>query len=101
MRLLSPNAARLIAAFLDTPSGLYGYELLQETGMKSGSLYPILGRFERLGWIRGQMQDSPDSRPQRRVYTLDPDGAAEASAALERFLKVKNVTQAELNTLGI
>lgn len=58
MRLLSPNAARLLATFLESPKGrFYGYELLQATGMKSGSLYPVLGRFEDLGWIRGEMQD--------------------------------------------
>ena len=86
MRLLSPSAARLIAAFLDSQSGLYGYELLQETGIKSGSLYPILGRFESLGWICGEMQESPGGRPPRRVYTLDPNGAADASAALKLSL---------------
>ena len=102
MRLLSPNAARLIAAFLHTPHGhFYGYELLQETGMKSGSLYPVLGRFEDLGWIRGEMQQSPGGRPPRRIYVLDPEGAAVAQKALDRFIERKQLTIAELGVPGM
>ena len=86
MRLLSPSAARILSTFLTSPTGrFYGYQLLQATDMKSGSLYPILGRFESLGWIRGEMQESPGSRPPRRVYQLDPDGATQAKEALDRF----------------
>lgn len=97
MRLLSPNAARLIATFLETPGGrFYGYSLLQETGIKSGSLYPILGRFEDMGWIRGEAQNSPGGRPPRRVYVLDADGAFAAKAALDRYLERKKLTIADL-----
>lgn len=102
MRLLSPNAARLIGTFLQSPNGrFYGYELLQETGMKSGSLYPVLGRFEDLGWIRGEMQDSPGGRPPRRVYVLNPDGTAAAQTALDRYLDHKQLTVSDLGVLGI
>lgn len=102
MRLLSPNAAQIIATFLASPAGrFYGYELLQETGMKSGSLYPVLGRFEDLGWIHGEMQESPGGRPPRRVYRLDPNGAAAAQAALDRFLAQKQLNLSDLGILGI
>lgn len=102
MRLLSPHAARLLGTFLASPtSRFYGYELLQETGMKSGSLYPVLGRFEKLGWIQGEMQESPGSRPPRRVYELDPDGAAHAQAALDRFLEEKQESLSDLGILGL
>lgn len=102
MRLLSPNAARLLSTFLASPTGrFYGYELLQATDMKSGSLYPILGRFETLGWIRGEMQESPGSRPPRRVYQLEPDGMAHAQEALDRFVEETDSNITDLGILGI
>ena len=86
--------------FLASPHApLYGYELLRNTGMKSGSLYPILGRFELLGWVVGEMQESPGNRPPRRVYRLEPNGTVQAQAALDRFLEVKELTAADLPTM--
>lgn len=102
MRLLSPNAARLIATFLASPAGrFYGYELLQASGMKSGSLYPVLGRFEDYGWITGEMQESPGGRPPRRVYILDPTGADAARAEVDRYLEKKQLASTELRPLVI
>lgn len=83
--------------FLGSPNTpRYGYELLRDTGMKSGSLYPILHRFEELGWVDGKMHLSPGNRPPRRVYCLDASGRPGAQAALDRFLEVKDITSAEL-----
>jgi DNA-binding PadR family transcriptional regulator len=96
VRLLSPNAARLLALFLATPERpLYGYELMRSTGIKSGSLYPVLGRFESLGWLVGSMEESPGGRPPRRVYTLTSDAVVPAQAALDRFYEEKNVVEAD------
>jgi DNA-binding PadR family transcriptional regulator len=92
VRLLSPKAALILSAFLNRPDeAFYGYELLQATGMKSGSLYPILGRFEKLGWISGTMVPSPNGRPARCEYRLIPESKQEAWAALDRYLEVKQV----------
>lgn len=96
MRLLSPNAARLIALFLAAPERpFYGYELMRSTNIKSGSLYPVLGRFESLGWLVGTMEESPGGRPPRRVYLLAPEAVVHARAALERFYDEKGVVAAD------
>lgn len=90
MRLLSANAALILSAFLDAPTApRYGYELMQETGIKSGSLYPVLGRFERHGWITCQAEQAVGHRPPRRLYTMTPEAEGEARAALDRFLEAK------------
>ena len=96
MRVLSVNAAQVLNNFLQNPEvPLYGYEIMQQSGMKSGSLYPILGRFERLGWIEGTLEPSPGGRPPRRVYTMNVDAIPQATDALDRFLEMKKIGTAE------
>lgn len=90
--MLSPRAALVLSAFVNSPTTpRYGYELLRETGIKSGSLYPILGRFENLGWISGHSEPSGPGRPPRRVYEFDLSMMSEARAALDRFLDAQSV----------
>lgn len=90
MRLLSKNAAVVLDLLLeDITVPRYGYELMRDTGIKSGSLYPILGRFEGYGWIEGAMEHTENGRPPRRVYRVRPDGIGTAQAALDRYIEVK------------
>lgn len=64
---------------------LYGYELMQKTGVASGTLYPLLLRFENEGLLESEWE-SVDSvavgRPRRRLYRITADGVRAASAAL-------------------
>lgn len=102
MRLLSPNAALLLSAFLNRPGRpQYGYELMLETGIKSGSLYPVLGRFEHLGWISGELEESAVGRPARRVYTFNTEHTAAAQAALDRFLDKRRTPAGERLNWGL
>lgn len=102
MRMLSPKAALIVSAFLNRPSAdQYGYELLQETGIKSGSLYPILGRLERQGWIIGALEPSAAGRPPRRVYRLNAKAEADAREALDRYLEAARVPTADRPGWGL
>lgn len=59
----------------------YGFGLIQTTGLKSGSLYPILERLERQGWVSSaweQVDPAEAGRPRRRYYRLTPEGVAGA-----------------------
>ena len=52
-------------------------------GLPSGTIHPILGRLERLGWVESRWEDidpSQAGRPARRYYRLTTDG-------IERALK--------------
>ncbi|MEM7271854.1 MAG: helix-turn-helix transcriptional regulator [Actinomycetota bacterium] len=101
MRLLSVNAATVLNAFLSAPDvPRYGYELMQDTGIKSGSLYPVLGRFERLGWINGTLEPTDSGRPPRRVYRFNPECQAEAAAQLDRFFVAKQIPASDLGPWG-
>ena len=53
----------------------YGYELGTETGLKAGSLYPILVRLAERGFLEASWEESPPpGRPARHLYRLTPHG---------------------------
>jgi PadR family transcriptional regulator PadR len=59
----------------------YSLELARRLGsdgpltMSEGTLYPLLSRLRRTGWVTTTWQDAP-AGPPRRYYTLTPSGAA-------------------------
>lgn len=79
-------AAKVLRAFLDDPARpCYGLELMRATGLPSGSLYPVLARLERAGWVRSsreQIDPAAEGRPARRYYELTPDGLTAARCEL-------------------
>lgn len=83
---MTTNVARVLRALLAEPTGEhYGYDLMRETGLKSGNLYPILARLEAARWIEGHREAIDSSnvkRPARRYYTFTPDGTVRARRAM-------------------
>lgn len=58
-------------------SWAYGYDIARETGLKSGSLYPILARLAELGWLAATWETvAIPGRPARHLYRLTPAGTA-------------------------
>jgi PadR family transcriptional regulator PadR len=80
----SPQTLRLFEALLAEPARWrYGYDLSRETGLASGTLYPILMRLSTqqlldTGW---EASDEP-GRPPRHTYRLTADGIALAQERL-------------------
>jgi PadR family transcriptional regulator PadR len=61
----------------------HGYQLAKETGLRSGTLYPILIRLAERGLVEACWEDGqPAGRPRRHLYRLSSDGLAAARAAL-------------------
>lgn len=61
----------------------YGYALMKQTGLKSGTLYPILMRLTDRGWLTASWEESPNpGRPPRQCYQLTPRGRAYAKDVL-------------------
>lgn len=61
----------------------YGYALSRETGLQSGTLYPILMRLEERGWLETQWETPPPGgRPPRHMYRLTSSGRASAAEAV-------------------
>lgn len=79
----SPQTRRLFQALLSQPQAWrYGYDLSKETGLKSGTLYPLLIRLSDQGLLESEwrLAEKP-GRPQRHAYRLTAAGVAAARAA--------------------
>jgi PadR family transcriptional regulator, regulatory protein PadR len=72
----SPQAIAVMAALSHRPSDwLYGLELSKLTGLKSGSLYPILIRLADRGLLESRwLEPTEPGRPPRHAYRLSSDG---------------------------
>lgn len=88
---ISHAGLRVLKACLDrSGSTLHGYELMQMTGVSSGTLYPLLARFEEEGWLSSRWESadpSDEGRPRRRLYRITSSG----QAALAEYLGVLGV----------
>jgi PadR family transcriptional regulator PadR len=74
----------------------HGYELSQQTGLKSGTLYPLLIRLSDLGWLEARWAEPErEGRPARHEYRLTKEGAAQA-----RERKAAAMQPAELHVKG-
>jgi len=80
----SAQTLSVLAALCDQPSQWqYGYALAKQTGLKPGTLYPILIRLADWGMVEACWQDEPGpGRPRRHLYRLTAAGLASASVAL-------------------
>ena len=66
---------KVLVEFQKTPGGWkYGYDISQNTGLKSGSLYPILMRLAERGLLETHWQSVEDGKPPRHVYRLTLTG---------------------------
>lgn len=86
---LSLQALKVLSVLLEGPAtGLAGYDMIRSTGVPSGSLYPMLARFERLGWVNSwweEVDPRQAGRPRRRYYHITGIGAQEARDALSQL----------------
>ena len=76
----------VLRAFLNDPTQeMYGLEICAAAGLASGTIHPILARFEGIGWLESHFEDIDPreaARPRRRYYRLTPDGIEHARNAL-------------------
>jgi PadR family transcriptional regulator, regulatory protein PadR len=80
---LSSETMRVLERFVERPTDWrYGYELSRETGLKSGTLYPILMRLEKYALLEARWQTTEDGVPPRHTYRLTPSGLELAEAKL-------------------
>ena len=67
----------------------YGFDIIDHTGLPSGTVYPSLTTLGRRGLVRSSWEDEgvaeAEGRPRRRYYEVTREGAAALAEALERF----------------
>jgi DNA-binding PadR family transcriptional regulator len=80
----SAQTLSVLAVLCTQPSAWqHGYAIAQDTGLKSGTLYPILIRLAERGLMEARWEDEqPAGRPRRHLYRLTPEGLARAGTAL-------------------
>jgi DNA-binding PadR family transcriptional regulator len=76
-RNISTQTKVLIAALLEAPlTWRHGYELSKLTGLKSGTLYPLLMRLSDQGLLESKWEPPAQTgRPPRHAYRLTVAGA--------------------------
>ncbi len=82
----SVQTLSVLAALEGDPAAwLHGYLLAKQTGLASGTLYPILIRLADRRLIEARWEDEqPAGRPRRHLYRLTAGGLVVARAALEQ-----------------
>lgn len=75
-RALSPASRQVLAVMAEAADGWqHGYELCQQTGIKSGTLYPLLVRLAAQGHLEAEWQAPTEpGRPARHAYRLTASG---------------------------
>ena len=78
---------------------VYGFSIMEATGLPSGTVYPALRRLERDELIRSQWekQSKADAelRPARRYYKITRLGRTTLEAARKRYPLLAKLTPAE------
>lgn len=78
-------------ALLNAPESLHGYEIMQITGIKPGTLYPMLARLEDQAMLTSQWQEaSVEGRPPRHIYSLTEAGRVLAKSLLNEEHRVSD-----------
>jgi PadR family transcriptional regulator len=76
----------------------FGFDIMDTTGLTSGTVYPALDKLETLGYVTSQWEDARIARhakrPPRRYFDLTNAGAHVLAAALSRYKNLKPVSLA-------
>jgi PadR family transcriptional regulator PadR len=77
----------------------YGFDVMDATGLPSGTVYPALSRLERLGFVKARWEDQKkaqrEKRPPRKYYTLTRSGKEKLLDAAERIRELERLLPAE------
>jgi PadR family transcriptional regulator len=86
MRMTHTTALVLLAL---SRGSHHGFDIVDATGLHSGTVYPILRRMEREGLVRSKWEavkaTRESGRPPRRNYAMTRAGDAAVREALHRY----------------
>jgi DNA-binding PadR family transcriptional regulator len=86
-RGLSFAAVRVLHAV--TSGSRHGFDIIDTTGLPSGTVYPALGRLERDGLVKSSWEDAAaardEKRPPRRYYRITAQGTRVLESELARY----------------
>jgi DNA-binding PadR family transcriptional regulator len=75
----------------------YGFQVIDATGLPSGTVYPALARLERDGYVKSHWENAEaareEKRPPRRYYRLTSPGVRVLNAELSRYHSLSPVAR--------
>ena len=78
----------------------HGFDIIDDTGLPGGTVYPALTRMERAGLLASDWEDvevaRAEKRPPRRYYAVTPEGLDAMNDALERVRPLRPVRSPNL-----
>jgi PadR family transcriptional regulator, regulatory protein PadR len=100
---LSHTAAMILQAV--HAGNIYGFSVMERTGLPSGTVYPAMRRLERDELIRSHWEQQSiadaEQRPLRKYYKLTRAGKLTLEASLKRYpLLIKLIPSREKESVG-
>ncbi len=73
----------------------YGFDIMDVTGLPSGTVYPALSRLERSGFVTARWEDQRkaqrEKRPPRKYYAITQVGKKKLVDAAERLMELQRL----------
>jgi PadR family transcriptional regulator len=88
-RMTTQTLVVLSAMLNDPDTEWYGFELSKRSGLKPGTIYPILDRLLKVEWLERRWEEidpAIEGRPRRRLYSLTGIGECAAQLALNEHI---------------
>lgn len=90
---ISHSAAAILQALANGYQ--YGFDIMDITGLPSGTVYPALRRLEETGFIDSKWEKpgiaQREQRPPRKYYDLTPDGKEALAEAVKRYRHLESI----------
>lgn len=94
---LSHTAAMILQAI--SAGYVYGFSIMEMTGLPSGTVYPAMRRLERDGLIRSQWEKQSiadeEQRPARKYYKVTAAGRETLEASRKRYPLLERLLSSE------
>lgn len=82
---LTPAMLDVLGCLFSDRGQVWGLRVSMRTGRPTGTVYPLLERLERSGFVSSSWEDTPERPgPRRRLYVLTKDGRTWAEQQLIR-----------------
>ncbi len=96
MKPLSPATVSVLRAIVS--GARYGFDIMDATGLPSGTVYPILGRLDKSGLVHARWESAGtahrESRPARRYYEISAAGTRALARSIEYYRALSDIQPA-------
>jgi DNA-binding PadR family transcriptional regulator len=67
----------------------HGFDMMDATALPSGTVYPVLGRLERDGYVKSRWESQAiaqrEKRPPRRYYVITASGSKVLAQSIQHY----------------